>query len=212
MIYAILYSFFAAFPIVYGDIRGWSIVQASLPFLSLLIGTLLSLVYVILYDNKRYQKSIQSRKDGPQPEHRLPSACLAAPILPISLACFAALDSPSMPWIASVMFACPFGFAVVLLFLSTQTYIVDTYGSNYAASALAAVVFTRSLIGAIFPLITRFMYSPGGNNGNCPVSTCGIHVGPAICAGIALLFAPAPFLFLKFGSKIRSKGKFTRKS
>ena len=204
VIYAILYSFFAAFPIVYGQVRGWSNIQASLPFLSILIGTIVSLLYVIFYDNRRYQNQIN---DDPQPEHRLPPACVAAPILPITLACFAGLDSPLMPWIASVIFACPFGFAMVLLFLSTQTYIVDAYGQKYAASSLAAVGFTRSVMGGIFPLITRFIYSPGG----CDVAKCGIHAGPGICAAIALLFTPAPFLFSKYGSKIRSKGKFTKK-
>jgi hypothetical protein len=61
---------------------------------------------------------------------------------------------------------------MVLLFLSIQNYLIDAY-LIYAASVLAANSVIRSLLGAAFPMFTRFMYSPVG----CPTATCGIHVG-----------------------------------
>lgn len=106
------------------------------------------------------------------------------------------------------MFGAPFGAGMVLIFLSLQNYLIDSY-LIYAASVLAANSVVRSLLGADFPLFTPFMYHPGGNSGNCPTASCGIHVGPAIAGALALLFLPFPFVFYKNGEAIRKKCKYS---
>ncbi|KAF4540658.1 MFS general substrate transporter [Lasiodiplodia theobromae] len=57
-----------------------------------------------------------------------------------------------------VIAGAPFGFAMVLVFLSIMNYLVDSY-TIYAASVLAANSVFRAVFGAVFPLFTRQMYN-----------------------------------------------------
>lgn len=58
---------------------------------------------------------------------------------------------------SSIAAGAPFGFGLVLVFLSVMNYLVDSY-AIFAASALAANTALRSLFAAIFPLFTTYMY------------------------------------------------------
>ena len=89
---------------------------------------------------------------------------------------------------------------MVLVFLSIMNYLIDAY-TIYAASVLAANSVLRSLFGAGFPLFTTQMY---GN--------LGIHWASSIPAFLALMCVPFPFLFYRYGEKIRRKCKFAREA
>ena len=79
-----------------------------------------------------------------------------------------------------------------------MNYLIDSY-TIYAASVLAANSVLRSLFGAIFPLFTNQMYK-----------NLGIHWASSIPAFLALMCVPFPFLFYKYGARIRVKCKFAR--
>jgi MFS family permease len=205
VVYAILYSFFSAFPIVFQQVRGWSPGIGGLAFLGILVGMLIAIAYVVFYVNPDYIKAVD--KHGgitAPPEVRLKGALVGAPLLIVGLGAFAATNVPSIHWSAPIILSSPFGFAMVLIFLSLQNYLIDAY-LIYAASVLAANSVIRSLLGAAFPLFTPYMYHPGPA---CPTETCGIHVGPAIAGGIALLFLPAPYIFYKRGAEIRKRCRY----
>lgn len=67
----------------------------------------------------------------------------------------------------------------------------------FAASAMAANTFMRSMFGAIFPLFARYMY-----NG------IGINWGMTLLGCIATLLIPMPITFYFFGKRIRAKSTF----
>jgi MFS transporter, DHA1 family, multidrug resistance protein len=67
----------------------------------------------------------------------------------------------------------------------------------YAASALAGHTIIRSATGAAFPLFTTQMFVNLGTNW-----------AATVLGGIALVLAPIPFLFYKYGSRIRTKSSF----
>ena len=67
----------------------------------------------------------------------------------------------------------------------------------YSASALAANAMIRSAAGAVFPLFTDQMFHHLG------VQWAGTLIG---C--IALLLAPSPFIFYRYGAWIRTKSTF----
>lgn len=209
IIYAILYSFFTAFPIVFQQVRGWSPGVGGLSFVGILVGMLSAILYVIFYVNGVYIKVLE--KHGgitAPPEARLPPSLVGAPLLVIGLAGFAATDGPTIHWFVPIMFGAPFGAGMVLIFLALQNYLIDSY-LLYAASVLAANSVVRSLFGAAFPLFTPYMYHPGGESGNCPLESCGIHVGPAIAGVLALIFLPFPFIFYAKGASIRKRCKYS---
>jgi hypothetical protein len=94
----------------------------------------------------------------------------------------------------------PFGFGMVLVFLSIMNYLIDAY-TIFAASVLAANSVLRSLFGAAFPLFTSYMYK-----------NLGIHWASSIPAFLALVCVPFPFLFYKYGPAIRTRCKFSAQS
>jgi len=67
----------------------------------------------------------------------------------------------------------------------------------YAASALAGHTIIRSATGAAFPLFTTQMFAK-----------LGIDWASTLLGGIAFILAPMPFLFYKYGSRIRTRSSF----
>ncbi|KAL8945257.1 MAG: hypothetical protein Q9211_000216 [Gyalolechia sp. 1 TL-2023] len=201
IIYGTLYLLFGAFPIVYQENRRWSQGVGSLPFLSVLVGMLLAVIYTIP-DNKRYQRAerfaISRGAVGAPPEARLPPCMVGSLCLPVGLFLFAWTNYTRIHWIVSVTFTAPFGFGMVLVFLSVMSYLIDAY-TVYAASVLAANSVLRSLFGAVFPLFTTYMYD-----------RLGIHWASSIPAFLALACMPFPFLLYKYGPAVRMRCKFAR--
>jgi hypothetical protein len=196
IIYGTLYMLFSAFPIVYQQDRGWSPGIGGLAFLGVAVGMLAAVAYSI-WDNKRYARIVDASESGmASPEARLPPAMVGAVAIPIGLFWFAWTNSPSIHWIVSIMAGAPFGFGMVLVFLSIMNYLIDAY-VIYAASVLAANSVLRSLFGAAFPLFCPYMYQ-----------NLGIHWASSIPAFLALACVPFPFLFYKYGSAIRERCKF----
>lgn len=67
----------------------------------------------------------------------------------------------------------------------------------YAASALAANTVARSAAGAAAPLFTGYMFD-----------ALGVGGGGSLIGGVAVLLAPIPFLFYKYGRPIRERSRF----
>ncbi|KAJ5961201.1 uncharacterized protein N7479_008351 [Penicillium vulpinum] len=199
IIYGTLYMMFAAFPIVYQQSRGWNQGIGGLPFLGIMTGMLFAVCYSI-WDNKRYVAVSNAHKGFAPPEARLPPCLIASVTIPIGLFWFAWTNYPSIHWIVSILAGVPFGFGMVLVFLSTMNYLIDSY-TIFAASVLAASSVIRSLFGAVFPLFTTYMYQD-----------LGIHWASSIPAFLALACVPFPYLFYKYGASIRARCKFAAQS
>jgi DHA1 family multidrug resistance protein-like MFS transporter len=82
------------------------------------------------------------------------------------------------------------------IFLQSLNYLVDAY-LMFAASAIAGNTFLRSLCGAGFPLFARQMFTG-----------MGIQWAATLLGCVALVLAPIPFIFYKFGYKIRAKSAY----
>jgi MFS family permease len=199
IIYGTLYMLFAAFPIVYQQYRGWSQGIGGLAFLGIMVGMIFAVSYSIP-DNKRYIRVEKEHNGFAPPETRLPPSMIGSVALPIGLFWFAWTNYPQIHWMASVAAGVPFGFGMVLVFLSILNYLIDSY-TIFAASVLAANSVLRSLFGAAFPLFTSYMYT-----------NLGIHWASTIPAFLALACVPFPFLFYKYGPAIRAKCHFAAES
>lgn len=195
IVYGTLYLMFGAFPIVYQEQRGWSQEVASLPFLSVLTGMMLALVYN-MWDNQRYKRIHVKCHGFAFPEERLPPSMIGGIAVPIGLFWFAWTNQASLHWTVSVIASAPFGFGMVLVFLSIMSYLIDSY-TIFAASALAANSIIRSCFGAVFPLFTTYMYR-----------NLGIHWASCVPAFLSLACVPFPFLFYRYGPAIRRRCKF----
>lgn len=199
IIYGALFMMFAAFPIVYQDVRGWNQGLGGLAFMGIMVGMIFAVIYSIP-DNKRYARVSKKFGGFAPPEARLPPVMVAAICIPVGLFWFAWTNSPSIHWIASIAGCVPFGFGVVLIYLGVLSYLIDSY-TVFAASALAANAVARSMFGGIFPLFTTYMYEG-----------LGIHWASSIPAFLTVACMPFPFIFYKYGERIRRRCKYAAES
>lgn len=199
IVYGALFMMFGAFPIVYQEVRGWNEGIGGLAFMGIMIGMIIAVGYTIP-DNKRYMKVLKKYNGFAPPESRLPPVILASVCIPVGLFWFAWTNGPSIHWLCSIAACVPFGFGIILIYLGTLSYLIDSY-TIYAASVLAANAVMRSSFGAIFPLFTTYMYRG-----------LGIHWASSIPAFLTVLCMPFPFLFYKFGKSIRKRCKYAAES
>ena len=210
--------FIAAIPIVFEGTRGWSQSIAGLPFVGVAIGVCFA-VLAAGAENKYYMRLAAAATIAGQavePEARLYNAILGSVVLPIGLFLFAWTTYPSVHWIAPVIGATLFSCGLVMVFISLISYLIDccTFPPSfcdlvraecaywfadtvYAASALAANTMLRSFFATAFPLCTAQMYAG-----------LGAQWASSIPAFLVVGCLPFPFLFHKYGSRIRSKCKY----
>jgi DHA1 family multidrug resistance protein-like MFS transporter len=84
----------------------------------------------------------------------------------------------------------------LLIFVAYLNYLTDTY-LMYTASAMAANTICRSACGAAAPLFTKYMFD-----------ALGVGGGGSLIGGFAVLLAPIPFIFYRYGEPIRKRSKF----
>ena len=194
-VFALLYMTLEFFPIVYADRRGWSPVVSTLPFVGLFVGVV-SAVGVNLANQPRYQRAVDANGGKPVPEARLPPMAIGAVLFVIGLFLFGWTALPPVPWPVSVVAAGFIGAGFNIIFQQCINFLVDTY-RLYAASAVSANTFLRSIMAAGLPLAARPMFD-------------NLGVGPAmsILGGIAVVALPVPFLFMKYGLRLRKLSKF----
>jgi hypothetical protein len=101
---------------------------------------------------------------------------------------------PIVPMLAGL----PFGIGFLLIFMALTNYLTDLY-ADQAASAMAALTCTRSICGAGLPFATQKMYA-----------TLDVHWAGSLLGFLALLVGMVPWVFWKWGARIRGKGRFAK--
>lgn len=195
-VYALLYLTLEVFPIVYADIRGFSPVVSTLPFLGLFIGVLFA-VLINLGNQPRYARIVNANQGRPVPEGRLAPMVVGGVLFVIGLFWFGWTGPDTrIHWIVPTIATAFIGAGFNVIFQMCINFLVDTY-IIYAASAVSANTFLRSLLAAAFPLVAQPMFDNMG-------------VGPAmsVLGGVAALALPVPFIFMKYGLKLRKMSKF----
>ncbi|KAH6676767.1 MFS multidrug transporter [Halenospora varia] len=198
-VYGIVYLNFAAFAIEFGEIRGWSSVPASLPFLAVFIGILFGMVFIV-YNQRYYMAQFKANGNKAVPEARLRSMMIGGISLVLGLFIFGWTSGPKIPWIAPCIGGALMGFGFFSIFQASTNYLVDTF-QMYAASAMAANTLMRSVFAGAFPLFTNQMFHK-----------LGVNWGASLLGFVALAMVPIPFVFSRYGKRIRVKGEWSRGS
>ncbi|KAL9092132.1 MAG: hypothetical protein Q9165_004565 [Trypethelium subeluteriae] len=194
--YALVYLTLEVFPIVFLDIRAWPLVVSTLPFLGLFVGVLFAVV-VNLGNQPRYSRFVDANGGKPVPEARLQPMVVGAISFAVGLFWFGWTGgNKSIHWIVPVIGTVFIGAGFNIIFQQCINFLVDTY-MLYAASAVSANTFLRSVLAAAFPLFARPMF-------------LNLGVGPAmsILGAFATLAIPVPFVFMKYGLRLRKMSKF----
>ncbi|KAF8624243.1 hypothetical protein AX15_005973 [Amanita polypyramis BW_CC] len=200
-VYGLLYIFLTSLPSIFLNVYHESVGISGLNYISLGIGvTLTSQLNAQVLD--RVYIYLKNKNGGAgEPEYRLPSIFVGSVLIPIGLFLSGWAAQAGIHWIATDIGIAVMGGGISLVFLSLQTYVVDAF-TLYAASALAAVSFLRSLAGFGFPLFAPVMYNKlGYGKANTILA----------CVAIALGWL-APWIFWKYGKRIRAMSRYARKS
>jgi DHA1 family multidrug resistance protein-like MFS transporter len=181
---------------VFQGVYGWSPGIAGLAYFGMIIGELVAFL-IIFFDNPRYIRKLEANNNVPVPEWRLPISMIGGVTFSAGLFWFAWTGySGTIHWIVPILSGLLTGFGIFTIFLSLLNYIVDAY-LMFAASAIAANTFMRSIFGGVFPLFATYMFEGMG------IQWAGTLVG---C--VAVVMAPMPVFFYLYGKRIRAKSKF----
>ncbi|KAF7549342.1 hypothetical protein G7046_g8376 [Stylonectria norvegica] len=195
-IYGLLYLFLTAYPLVFMGVHGFTAGQSGLTFFGMIAGQLIAGVSVIL-QQPWYMRKLVANNGIPVPEWRLPNVMAGGISFAIGIFWFGWTGyNKDIHWIAPALSGLCTGFGLMSIFLQSLNYLVDSY-LMFAASAIAGNTFLRSLCGAGFPLFARQMFDG-----------MGIQWASTLLGCIALALAPIPFIFYKYGAKIRAKSAY----
>ncbi|CBX92410.1 hypothetical protein IAQ61_006194 [Plenodomus lingam] len=195
-IYGLLYLFLTAYPLVFQGVHGMNLGVGSLPFFGMITGQLLAGTLIFIRQ-PGYQKKLAANKNVPIPEWRLPEVILGGICFSVGIFWFGWTGyRQDIHWIVPTLSGILIGFGLLSIFLQALNYLVDAY-LMFAASAIAANTFLRSLCGAAFPLFARQMFEG-----------MGIQWAATLLGCVAALLVPVPVWFYLRGAKIREKSAY----
>lgn len=196
-LYGLLYLVLSTFPKLWESVYHESVGIGGLNYISLALGLFLGMqICAPLLD--RIYKHLKARNNGVgKPEFRIPLMIPGSLILPIGLFLYGWSAEKKTHWIVPNIGVCLLGMGSIVGFQCIQSYLVDAY-TLYAASAVAAAAVLRSLAGFAFPLFAPYMYD-----------SLGYGWGNSLLGFIAIVLGfPAPFIFWKYGAKMRERSTF----
>lgn len=186
--------------------------HGGLSLLAAGLGIILGIAFCMLFSNRmylfmrnRYAKrfrtfhgydpyALAEELQKHSPEFRIPLMQLGMVIVPLGLFVFGWSARDSVPWTVPLLGLVIYSFGMILAYVSIQTYMVDTF-DDYAASAVAAGVVMRGLLGCIFTVVGFRLYQK-----------LDYGMGTTVLAVIMLVFSPVPALLYVYGGRLRGQG------
>ncbi|RFN48894.1 hypothetical protein FIE12Z_6949 [Fusarium flagelliforme] len=192
ILFGLIFLLFTTFPSVFQDVYDFSPGTAGLAYLGLGIGMILGLVlFSVLSDKMLKQKSGAAR-----PEDRLILMKWLGPITPLGLFIYGWTAKYAVHWIVPIIGTFVVGFGSLFVVIPGQIYLVDAFGAEAAASAMAANLLVRSPFGAFLDLTASPLYD-----------SLGLGWGNSVLGFICLLFTPVPWFFYTYGERMRTHFK-----
>ncbi|RFU27478.1 hypothetical protein B7463_g8861, partial [Scytalidium lignicola] len=192
IVYSYLYLLFTTFTVVFEGQYHFSTGSVGLSYLGLGIGCILGAVFLGLASDRIYTY-LEKASGVAKPEFRLPLMIVFSLFVPIGLFWYGWTADKHVHWIVPIIATSVIAIGMLSVFLPVQTYLIDAF-PEYAASAIAAVTVFRSIAGALVPLAGQPMFD-----------RLGLGWGSSLLGFLALAMTPIPWVFWKFGERIRTK-------
>lgn len=186
----LLFLLFTTFPAVFEEQYHFSTGKSGLSYLGIGIGMIISLASFANLSDKM-QKALG---DSPKPEGRLRPMVWVMPAVPIGIFWYGWAADQKTHWIVPILGTSVFGFGFLWVIMPTQLYMVEAFGPEAAASALAANVIIRLLCAAFLPLAGPSLYAD-----------LGLGWGNSVLGFIGVAFLPVPLLFYRYGGWLRER-------
>ncbi|KAK4154357.1 major facilitator superfamily domain-containing protein [Chaetomidium leptoderma] len=196
----LLYLFFGAFPLIFRTNYGFNLWQVGLTFMGLLVAMIIACLSTPLWTKLRHGMVAKRHKETgvlrDEPEDQLPPVIFGAPLITGGLFWFGFTTYPEVHWIVPIIGSGVFGLGMSFAFTGIFTFLVDAY-PRYAASALASNALVRCTFAAAFPLFGMQMYE-----------ALGFQWATGLVAFVTLVLMPFPYIFFRYGKKIRARSRY----
>ena len=189
-VFGLLFLLFTTFPAVFEEQYHFSAGASGLSYLGVGLGMAVSLGAFATVSDK-LQKALG---DSASPEGRLKPMVWAMPAVPIGIFWYGWTAEKQTHWIVPIIGTFFFGFGSLWVIMPTQLYLVDAFGPEAAASALAANAVLRLLFGAFIPLAGPSLYDD-----------LGLGWGNSVLGFIGVAFLPVPLVFSRYGGWLRER-------
>ncbi|KAG9502268.1 hypothetical protein J7337_005094 [Fusarium musae] len=181
---------FATFPTVYENTYHWSVSISGLAYIGVGVGCAIGVITFA----KLSDRLIKAERGKYRAERRLIMMMFVSPLFPIGLFIYGWTTEYKAHWVIPIIGTAICGPGAVIINSSSQTYIIDIYGPQAAASALAAITLLRNLTGAFLPLTAPALYA-----------NLGLGWGNSVLAFVTVAFIPVPMCFYLYGASLRKR-------
>ena len=189
-IFGLTMLLFATFPTIYENTYGWSVSVSGLSYIGVGVGSVAGIfIFAKFSDRVLHNKTGQYRA-----ERRLIMMMYVSPLLPAGLLIYGWTTEFRVHWIVPIIATAIAGPGAVIITASSQTYLIDIFGPQAAASALGAMTLVRNLMGTFLPLAAPSLYA-----------NLGLGWGNSLLAFIFVVFIPIPFCFYSRGQWLRDR-------
>jgi MFS transporter, DHA1 family, multidrug resistance protein len=197
LFYAIYYTFFEVFPLVFPPMYGFNLGEIGLAFLSCQVGATIGLV--IYFSYLRWYMIPDNLKHGlREQEHRLVPAIFGSFLIPIGLFIFGWTARPDVHWIVPIIGVVIFVLGTFLVLQCIFVYVPLSY-PQYAASLFAGNDLCRSSMAAGSILYARPLFI-----------NVGIGKGVSVLGGLSVLGIIGMTTLYFTGAKLRARSKFAQ--
>ncbi|KAF7557269.1 hypothetical protein G7Z17_g806 [Cylindrodendrum hubeiense] len=192
VLFGLIFLLFTTFPSLFEGVYGFDAGIAGLAYLGLGLGMVLGLVLFSILSDK-----LLGQKQGgaiAKPEKRLILMKWFGPITPLGCFLYGWSAYYHTHWIVPILGTFIVGLGSLFVVIPGQIYLVDAFGAEAAASALAANLLIRSPFGAFLSLAASPLYEK-----------LGLGWGNSVLGFICLAFTPVPWLFYRYGETLRTR-------
>lgn len=201
LVYAIMYLWFEAFPIVFFEMKNFTTILMGVSYLSTIVGSLIGSFVYTWWAYRTYTLKLL-RNEEVYPEVFIPLAIFGSVCMPIGIFIFAWTSSPNLHWIGPMIGSSIFAVGAFIIFQSLFNYLGMSFW-RYMASAFAGNALFRSCIGGAFPLFGRIMFQ------NLGTSEFPVGWGASLLGFISVGMISIPVLFYLNGPKLRARSKYS---
>uniref|UniRef100_A0A060T562 ARAD1C09394p n=1 Tax=Blastobotrys adeninivorans TaxID=409370 RepID=A0A060T562_BLAAD len=196
-VYGILYLIVTSIPDTFKTTRDWGYVVKTLPVMSMFLGVIVGGILNI-WGSNRYRRIVEQNNGKCIPEERMFVMMWFGWLMPAGIFIFAWTSYESIHWVAPCVGIAFMGCGFFTIFQGCLNYLVDSF-TTYAASAVAANTFGRSVFGAVFPLFAHRLFE-----------NLGVQWGGSLIGFIGLGMIPIPWVFYYFGKSIRARNPYLK--
>ncbi|KAA8899664.1 hypothetical protein TRICI_006321 [Trichomonascus ciferrii] len=200
LMYTLLYLWFEAFPLVFVDIYGFSMVETGVCYISILLGVWSGIACYLIVIYYQFTVPVEKGEKVP-PEVFLPMAIVSAMIQPTGVFIFAWSATKSAHWMGPLVGGALFGAGAFVGFQTLFNYMAFSF-PRFQASVFAGNGLFRGLLAAAFPLFAKSLYT------NLGPSAFPVGWGSSILGFFNLTMIAIPVLFYLNGVKLRARSKY----